>query len=119
MSATHVLAWIAGTMLSVAAGLVLVRIARGPTMLDRVVAMDVLVALLVCAIGLEAAVDRHTTTLPILIAIALVGFVGAVSVAWFLGRGGGPVDAGSGVDRDAPDDAVVESTDTAGSEETR
>jgi multicomponent Na+:H+ antiporter subunit F len=90
MTATSLITWAAGGMLAVAAVLLLIRIARGPTMLDRVVAMDVLVALVLCALGLEAAVNRHSTTLPILIALSLVGFLGAVSVAWFVRRDQAP-----------------------------
>jgi multicomponent Na+:H+ antiporter subunit F len=73
-------------MLFAAAALTLVRVVRGPTFLDRVVAMDVLIAVLVCALGLEAAVNRHDTTLPILVSLSLVGFVGAVSVARLVSR---------------------------------
>jgi multicomponent Na+:H+ antiporter subunit F len=61
--------------------LCLVRIVRGPTMLDRTVAADVFVAACVGAIGVEAAVGRHNTTLPILVALALVAFLGSVSIA--------------------------------------
>lgn len=61
--------------------LCLVRIVRGPTMLDRTVAADVFVAACVGAIGVEAAVGRHSTTLPILVALALVAFLGSVSIA--------------------------------------
>ena len=53
-------------ILAVAALLLVVRISLGPTMLDRVVALDVLVAVMICGLALEAAVNRHTTTLPIL-----------------------------------------------------
>ena len=70
-------------MLAAAAVALVVRIALGPTMLDRVVALDVLVAVTICGLGLEAAVNRHTTTLPILVVLSLVGFVGSVSVARF------------------------------------
>ena len=70
-----------GAMLSVAAVLLLGRITAGPTMLDRIIALDVLVAVLICVIGVEAAVNRHTTTLPMLVSLALLGFVGSVSVA--------------------------------------
>ena len=69
--------------LAVGAVLLVIRIARGPTMLDRVVALDVLVAVLICGLGVEAAVRRHTTTLPILVVLSLVGFVGSVSMARF------------------------------------
>lgn len=81
-----VVMWVAGAMLAVAAALTLVRVVRGPGMLDRVVALDVLVAILICAMGIEAALNRHTTTLPIIIALSLVGFVGSVSVARFAAR---------------------------------
>lgn len=61
--------------------LCLVRIVRGPTMLDRTVASDVFVAACVGAIGVEAAIGRHSSTLPILVALALVAFLGSVSIA--------------------------------------
>ncbi len=77
-----------------AAGLLLVaRISLGPTMLDRVVALDVLVAVVICGLALEAAIHRHTTTLPILGVLSLLGFVGSVSVARFT-RGSDDVEAG-------------------------
>ena len=64
-------------MLGVAAVLLVVRIALGPTMLDRIVGVDVLVAVIICGLGLEAAVHRHTTTLPLLVVLAMLGFVGS------------------------------------------
>ncbi|MBB3043581.1 monovalent cation/H+ antiporter complex subunit F [Nocardioides soli] len=70
-------------VLGVAALLLVARISLGPTMLDRVVALDVLVAVVICGLALEAAVHRHTTTLPILVVLSLLGFVGSVSVARF------------------------------------
>jgi multicomponent Na+:H+ antiporter subunit F len=70
-------------VLGVAALLLVVRISLGPTMLDRVVALDVLVAVVICGLALEAAVNRHSTTLPILVVLSLLGFVGSVSVARF------------------------------------
>jgi multicomponent Na+:H+ antiporter subunit F len=70
-------------VLATAALLLVTRASRGPTMLDRVVALDVLVAVIICALALEAAVHRHTTTLPVLVVLSLLGFVGSVSVARF------------------------------------
>lgn len=80
-------------LLAVAALLLVARIALGPTMLDRVVALDVLVAVVICGLALEAAIHRHTTTLPILGVLSLLGFVGSVSVARFT-RGSDDVEAG-------------------------
>jgi multicomponent Na+:H+ antiporter subunit F len=78
--------WIGGVLLATAAALALVRIAIGPTMLNRVVAMDVLIAVTVAALGLEAAVNQHSTTLPVLVVLSLMGFIGSVSVARFASR---------------------------------
>nr|WP_246852463.1 monovalent cation/H+ antiporter complex subunit F [Patulibacter sp. SYSU D01012] len=87
-------------MLAVAALLAVVRIVRGPSPLDRVVALDVLLSCLIGAIGLEAAYDRHGTTIPVLAVLALLGFVGSVAVARFgAGEGedeGEPRDEGAG-----------------------
>ena len=79
-------------MLGLAALLLVARISLGPTMLDRVVALDVLVAVLICGLALEAAINRHTTTLPILGVLSLLGFVGSVSMARFT-RGSDDIEA--------------------------
>lgn len=79
---TIVLATCVG-FLAVATLLLVTRIAIGPTMLDRMVALDVLVAVVICGLALEAAIRQHTTTLPILGVLSLLGFVGSVSVARF------------------------------------
>ncbi|MCU0301634.1 MAG: monovalent cation/H+ antiporter complex subunit F [Candidatus Nanopelagicales bacterium] len=76
----------AGTVLAVSALLALVRVVRGPTIINRIVALDVMVSILISALGVEAAYNRHTTTVPIIVALALVGFVGSVSVARFVAR---------------------------------
>ncbi len=75
--------WIAAGMLSVATLLALVRVARGPSSLDRVVALDVILSCLIAGIGLEAAYNQRGFTLPVLAVLALLGFVGAVTVARF------------------------------------
>jgi multicomponent Na+:H+ antiporter subunit F len=74
---------ICAVLLSITGVLCIVRIVRGPTMLDRTVAADVFVAASAGAIGVEAAVGRHGTTLSILVVLALVGFLGSVSIARF------------------------------------
>jgi multicomponent Na+:H+ antiporter subunit F len=74
------------TMLAVTGVLCLVRIVRGPTMLDRTVAADVFVAACLSAVGVEAAISGHVDTAPVLLALALVGFLGSVSIARFAAR---------------------------------
>jgi multicomponent Na+:H+ antiporter subunit F len=73
-------------LLFAAASLALVRIVRGPTTLDRIVAVDVLLAVVVCAVAAEAAYTRDATSLPILVVLSILGFIGSVSVARFSPR---------------------------------
>lgn len=73
-------------MLGVAAVLALFRMTIGPTMLNRAVAMDVLSATIVAGLAIEAAYNKHSTTIPILVVVSLIGFVGSVSIARFATR---------------------------------
>ncbi|MFA7509700.1 MULTISPECIES: monovalent cation/H+ antiporter complex subunit F [Mycolicibacterium] len=76
--------WIAaGAMLSLAALTTMFRMLLGPTTLDRLVALDTLVAVTMCAIGTWAAFSLDTTVTYSLTALALITFVGSVSVARF------------------------------------
>jgi multicomponent Na+:H+ antiporter subunit F len=74
---------IAAVMLGAAAAIVMFRILAGPTTLDRLVALDTLVAVTMCAIGTWAAFSLDTTATYGLTALALISFVGSVSVARF------------------------------------
>jgi multicomponent Na+:H+ antiporter subunit F len=80
------------TMLGIAALFVVWRVALGPTMLDRAVALDVLVSVFICGLALDAAILRDRTTLPILLVLTLLGFVGSVAIARFT-PGSDDVDA--------------------------
>ena len=71
-------------MLAVAAVLTVARLSRGPSSLDRVVAADVLIAVVIAALALEAIVNDHSTTLPVMLVLSLLGFAGAVSIARFV-----------------------------------
>ncbi|QJW37983.1 monovalent cation/H+ antiporter complex subunit F [Cellulosimicrobium protaetiae] len=73
----------AAALLAAGATLATVRAERGPTMLDRTIALDVFTTTLVGAIALEAAFSRRTDTIPILVVLSLVGFVGSVTIARF------------------------------------
>lgn len=71
-------------MLTAAAILVLVRMARGPSTLDRVVATEVLVNIVIAALAMEAVFNGHATTVPIMLVLALLGFAGSLSMARFV-----------------------------------
>lgn len=75
---------IVGGMFAFAVLAAVVRIVRGPTNLDRVIAADVLTATLVCWLGVWMVANRDTTLMPVLLALALFAVVGSVSVARFL-----------------------------------
>ncbi|EME18284.1 MULTISPECIES: monovalent cation/H+ antiporter complex subunit F [Rhodococcus] len=74
---------IAGVMMSIAAVLTAYRLLDGPDTLDRLVAMDTLVAVSICGLALWAAYSMDTTLVPAIVALSLVGFIGSVSVARF------------------------------------
>lgn len=84
--------------LLVSAGvLVAVRLARGPSTLDRAVALDTLVAVMMAGICVHTAVQRTPYYLPALLVVSFLGFTGTVGIARFLAlrdeAGGGDVDA--------------------------
>ncbi|MCM0675979.1 monovalent cation/H+ antiporter complex subunit F [Micromonospora phytophila] len=83
---TTFLAVVLAGLFSVTALLALIRLYRGPSLLDRVVAADMLLATMIGAVGAEAAVNRHATTLPVLVVLSLLGFVGSVSLVRFAVR---------------------------------
>jgi multicomponent Na+:H+ antiporter subunit F len=68
-------------MLGVAATLTTYRLLRGPSTLDRIVALDVFVVLVVVAAGVYVAWFRDGSNIPLLAAVALVGFVGSAAAA--------------------------------------
>ena len=74
---------VCAVLLTISAVLALVRAEKGPTTLDRTVALDIVTSTIVGAIALEAAWSRRIDTVPILVAVALVGFVGSVTIARF------------------------------------
>jgi multicomponent Na+:H+ antiporter subunit F len=73
-------------MLAVAAALAFVRLLRGPTLPDRVVALDLIGVLIVCVMVAVAATSGEQTYLDVAMVIALVSFVGTVAYARYIER---------------------------------
>ena len=73
-------------LLFAAPGLVLVRIARGPTNLDRALSLDVVIVIVIGIMATQIVRTGDAGTLPILVVFSLTGFVGSVSVARFMAR---------------------------------
>jgi multicomponent Na+:H+ antiporter subunit F len=77
--------WLAYGMLGAGALLALVRLARGPSLLDRVVATDILLVIISAGLAVYAALRRDPTVVPVLVVVSLLAFVGSVSVARYIG----------------------------------
>ncbi|MCW4351806.1 monovalent cation/H+ antiporter complex subunit F [Hoyosella sp. YIM 151337] len=56
------------------------RLVAGPNSLDRLVAVDMLVALSLCGLAVWAAYSRDTTVVSAVVALALLGFIGSIAV---------------------------------------
>ena len=82
----HVAFVIASTLFAVAAGLVLFRIVRGPTILDRMIASDVLVTTIILVLGAEMVANGHTNSIPIMLALAAIAIFATVAVARYVSK---------------------------------
>ncbi|RWZ49893.1 sodium:proton antiporter [Labedella phragmitis] len=76
----------AGVMFGIGALAAVYRIVTGPSLLDRVIASDVLVVTIMCVLGAEMAVNHHTDSLPVMLVLGMFGIVGSVSVARFMSK---------------------------------
>lgn len=78
---------IAGSVLLAASVVIaLFRIVRGPSILDRMIGTDVVLAAIMCGLGGYMALSDRTDLLPVLIVLAMLGFVGSVSVSRYVSK---------------------------------
>ena len=78
---------IAGSVLLAASVVVaLFRIVRGPSILDRMIGTDVVLASIMCGLGGYMALSGRSDLLPVLIVLAMLGFVGSVSVSRYVSK---------------------------------
>lgn len=83
MSFTLVL-WILSVIaLSIALFITMIRLVGGPGTLDRMISLDMLAAIAQGGIAIYLAWTKDTTVAAALVALALVAFLGSVSVARF------------------------------------
>ena len=71
-------------LLGLAVALTLVRLFRGPTLPDRIMALDMLMTLAVSLIGILALRSGVALLLDIALALCLVGFVSTIALARFV-----------------------------------
>ncbi len=85
-----IVAYICFVVLAFSALLCVARVAKGPSVADRVLALDCLLVAGVVAIGVEAARTSSGTFLDVLLVVSLVAFIGTTAVARFIERRGAP-----------------------------
>ncbi|MDT7948367.1 cation:proton antiporter [Thermoflexus sp.] len=84
------IAWIALLVMSLAVVLAFVRLAYGPTLSDRVIALDLIGTLAIGIIAVYAMVWGLPVLLDVAIVLALIGFLGTIAFASYLERRAGP-----------------------------
>lgn len=92
---------VAGIVATVAVLLLLVRLIAGPTLIDRLIASDVMLTTLILVIGAEMVVSNHTRSIPLMVVLAATAILGSVAVARFVTR------SSSDVNGEAPSSAVA------------
>lgn len=90
----QVVALLAIVGLTVTALAAIVRIVRGPTILDRMIASDVLLTTLVLAVGADMALRGHTDGIPLMVGVASTAVLATIVVARYVRRReGAPVQS--------------------------
>ncbi len=81
ISAAFALLWLAGALL-------LVRVVVGPSLADRVVALDGLLIVVICGLAVNAARTDSDLFTDVAVVIGLLGFLGTAVAARFIERRG-------------------------------
>ncbi|MEZ5237747.1 MAG: monovalent cation/H+ antiporter complex subunit F [Microthrixaceae bacterium] len=84
----NVVAWIAGSMLGVAALLTTIHVARSRNLPDRAIGIDMLVALVLNGLTVSLALTQEDLVVALVLIIGLLGFLGTVTIARFIERRG-------------------------------
>lgn len=79
-------------ILAICVILAFIRVARGPSLPDRVVALDLITVLTVAFIAVYAAYSRTIIFIDAAIAISLIAFLSTLAFARFFEKGGGVDD---------------------------
>ena len=87
MTLTNFAGWVVLPALVASAALACVRVLRGPSLPDRVVALDLLGTIGIALVAAVAVVERQPAYLDVAIALGLTGFLGTVAFARYIERG--------------------------------
>jgi multicomponent Na+:H+ antiporter subunit F len=91
---TPVLYIVAGVMFTATGILALYRMVRGPSLLDRMIASDVLLTTLILVVGADMVIGGHTRNIPIMLVLSAIAIFATVAVARYVSKqdrpGGAP-----------------------------
>lgn len=71
-------------MLSISALLVFIRFFKGPAVVDRVIALDLLITIGIGIIATYSIITKHSTFLDVAMILALIAFLGTVAFSYYL-----------------------------------
>ncbi len=77
---------VVGVLLAVAILLVLIRLLRGPSIIDRMIASDVIVTLVLLTLVADMVINDTLRSLPIVVALSGTAVLAAVAVARYVSR---------------------------------
>ncbi|GAB2451439.1 multicomponent Na+:H+ antiporter subunit F [Conyzicola lurida] len=105
---------IIGALFTIAALFTVYRIVRGPSILDRMIASDVLLTTLMLMVGAEMVYNGHTRTIPLMVVLSSTAIFATIAVARYVSKqdrpDGIPVGADSSLGASAS--ATDETPDT-------
>jgi len=95
MMVQNVAFYIVTPLLSAAVIFAFIRLVRGPSLPDRVVALDLMTTVGIGAIAVYAIAMKEPILLDVAIVLALVSFLGVIGFAYYVAKAGQEQDAGS------------------------
>ena len=66
--------------------LTFIRLVQGPSLPDRVVALDLLATISISIIAVYAIATRQPVVLDVAVVLALISFLGTIAFAYYIGR---------------------------------
>lgn len=78
--------WIILPLLSIAIALPVIRLVRGPSLPDRVVALDVMGTIAIAIFATYALTNNQPAFLDAALVVGLIGFIGTVAFAYYAER---------------------------------
>lgn len=104
MPVNDIMLYVIGALFTAAGFLALFRIVRGPSILDRMIASDMLLTTLILVVGAEMVINGHTRNVPMMIALAGVAVFATIAVARYVSKQDVRLDEGADGPKDAADD---------------